>query len=176
MSTQCATVRMSANTSVLRTMVGSAHSSARRGVQQMREVNPEVSAVLDRTCVALAVDSAGLRTPVAVTLRYSPSDPFAVTVVFHGAAHTGDVAWTFSRDLLEAGLAGRAGLGDVRLAPTKGEDWVVLTASSADGTGTSLISWDDVASFLDAASEAVPAGAEQVDWDAFVRDVLTSRS
>ncbi|MFE7269834.1 SsgA family sporulation/cell division regulator [Streptomyces sp. NPDC057623] len=57
--------------------------------------------------------------PVRPTLRYTATEPFAVHLDF--PAHVSDdgrgVTWTFARSLLEEGLDGAAGIGDVRIRP-----------------------------------------------------------
>ena len=57
--------------------------------------------------------------PAAATFRYTSADPLAVHIDFPPEiALDGDlVTWTFARALLEAGLRGPAGGGDVHLWP-----------------------------------------------------------
>lgn len=57
--------------------------------------------------------------PVPTTLRYTSADPLAVHLDFPPeVALDGEVVrWTFARSLLEAGLRGPAGAGDVHLWP-----------------------------------------------------------
>src|ERR671919_696784 len=49
-------------------------------------------------------------------LRWTSTDPHTVALVFHPGAGT-EVTWLVGRDLLAAGVAGPAGLGDVSILP-----------------------------------------------------------
>lgn len=74
--------------------------------------------------------------PVRASLRYEPSDPYAVHVRFHpDGPGTEPVNWTFARDLLVTGIDEAAGIGDVRVWPwtTPRGDVVALALSSPDG-------------------------------------------
>ncbi|MDR6979018.1 hypothetical protein J2X68_005752 [Streptomyces sp. 3330] len=57
--------------------------------------------------------------PVPATLRYDSAEPFAVHVDFPPEVSlAGDaVTWTFGRALLEQGVSGPAGSGDVHIWP-----------------------------------------------------------
>ncbi|MCQ9130421.1 MULTISPECIES: SsgA family sporulation/cell division regulator [Streptomyces] len=57
--------------------------------------------------------------PVPATLRYDCADPFAVHVDFPSevALEGEPVTWTFGRGLLEQGVDGPAGTGDVHIWP-----------------------------------------------------------
>lgn len=57
--------------------------------------------------------------PVPATLRYTAADPLAVRVDFPPEVSLDGegVTWTFARALLEEGLAGPAGSGDVHIWP-----------------------------------------------------------
>jgi sporulation and cell division protein SsgA len=60
--------------------------------------------------------------PVPATLRYTSADPLAVHIDFppEAALDGEQVTWTFGRALLEAGLRGPAGSGDVHIWPCGG--------------------------------------------------------
>lgn len=53
---------------------------------------------------------------VSADLCYDSSDPYAVRLSLHACEHR-TVDWVFARDLLDAGVRGRAGLGDVTAEP-----------------------------------------------------------
>lgn len=57
--------------------------------------------------------------PVPATLRYDSTDPFAVHVDFPPEVSLAGeaVTWTFGRGLLEQGVSGPAGSGDVHIWP-----------------------------------------------------------
>ncbi|MEW2044373.1 SsgA family sporulation/cell division regulator [Streptomyces sp. NBC_00377] len=57
--------------------------------------------------------------PVPATLRYDSCDPFAVHVDFPAEVSLAGeaVTWTFGRALLEQGVSGPAGSGDVHIWP-----------------------------------------------------------
>jgi hypothetical protein len=71
-------------------------------------------------CAELALVLIGpeeMAVPLVASLYYGRSDPYAVRMAFHTG--TGEpVEWVFARDLLAAGLKGRAGAGDIRIWPS----------------------------------------------------------
>jgi hypothetical protein len=98
---------------------------------------------------------------VPVRLGYRPADPWAVTAVFRTAE--GDVTWVFGRDLLEDGLAGPTGEGDVAVWPGRSEGGdAQLFLSLASPSGSALLQADpvEVRAFLDETYRLVPAGTE----------------
>ncbi|GHH72890.1 sporulation-specific cell division protein SsgB [Streptomyces sulfonofaciens] len=106
------------------------------------------------------------RRPVTVTLRYDVVDPLAVHVVFPSEATIDEapVTWTFARDLLEEGLAGPAGRGDVRIWPG-GPGRTVIEFDAPEGMA--LVEFDEAVlrGFLLDAYDAVPVGSEDVTAD-----------
>lgn len=71
---------------------------------------------------------------VPATLRYASTDPLAVYIDFPGdVSLDGEGAtWTFARTLLEAGLRGSAGDGDVHIWPC-GQERTVVELHSPHG-------------------------------------------
>ena len=119
--------------------------------------------------------------PLACELCYSPRDPWATRLHIQEPGPAGEVVeWAFSRELLAAGLAAgasdRAGVGDVTVGPAPlphpGRRMLLLTLSSPDGVCRLLLPRDTVAAFLARTWQLVPAGAEQVDWDAAIAALL----
>ncbi len=103
---------------------------------------------------------------VPVRLGYLPADPWAVTAVFRTA--DGDVTWVFGRDLLEDGLAGPSGEGDVAVWPVvDAADGPQLYLSLASPSGSALLQADpiEVRRFLDETYRLVPAGTESTFLD-----------
>ena len=145
--------------------------------------------------------------PVAATLHYAGNDPFAVHVVFHArqaalhstvesyartgseyatepkrvesAPGSGDVSWSFSRDLLADGLSEPTGYGDVRIWPwaNGGRGTVALALSSPDGYALFEAPRAVVEGFLARSYACVPAGAEEsfLDIDSSVANLLAER-
>lgn len=111
---------------------------------------------------------------VPVRLGYTAADPWAVTADFVTA--DGDVTWVFGRELLEAGLAGAAGDGDVTVWPVTGPTGDVLYLSLASPHGSALLEadLDEVRGFLRATHVLVPPGTEgaHLDMDAELRSLL----
>ena len=101
--------------------------------------------------------------PVAATFRYAAADPLAVHIDFPPEISLdGDVVtWTFARSLLEAGLRGPAGSGDVHLWPCGRARTVVELHSPY---GLALLQFDTSAlrRFLLRTYAVVAAGQEDV--------------
>jgi hypothetical protein len=77
------------------------------------------------------------------------------------------VEWVFSRDLLVDGLAGEAGMGDVRLhsETRRGLDLLVVEIESPEGYARLELDHEDVSAFLEATAELVPLGEESDHFD-----------
>ncbi|KMS72423.1 SsgD protein [Streptomyces viridochromogenes] len=73
--------------------------------------------ILEQPVRARLVTPGSPELPIRPTLRYRAAEPFAVHIDFpaHVSADEGGVTWTFARSLLEEGLDGAAGIGDVRI-------------------------------------------------------------
>jgi hypothetical protein len=112
--------------------------------------------------------------PLPVGLRYTSSDPFAVTVAFRGDDIS--VEWVFARDLLLDGLLGPCGHGDVHVWPgnRSGRELVFISLSSPDGHAVLEADRADVTAFLTRASEVVAPGDEHrfIDLDAEIATLL----
>jgi hypothetical protein len=119
--------------------------------------------------------SGGQSQPVPSLLRHEPSDPWAVGLVMTVQGES--VEWVFARDLLAAGLAGPAGVGDIRIHPCASHDGdpvVHIELGNPDGHAVLRASAGAVARFLDATYQSVPAGreAEHLDIDATLTRLL----
>lgn len=153
------------------------------------------------------IGPSGISVPVAATLHYAGNDPFAVHIVFHAsqaalhstaelyaragsdhaaeprrggpASGSGDVSWSFSRDLLADGLSEPTGYGDVRIWPwaNGGRGTVALALSSPDGYALFEAPRSVVENFLARSYSCVPAGAEEnfLDIDSSVANLLAER-
>ncbi|MGW2717624.1 SsgA family sporulation/cell division regulator [Streptomyces sp. NPDC001492] len=101
--------------------------------------------------------------PVPATLRYAATEPLAVHLDFPPEVSldgTG-VTWTFGRALLDEGLRGPAGHGDVHIWPC-GQDRTVMELHSP--YGLALLQFDTAAlrRFLLRTYAVVAAGQEDI--------------
>jgi hypothetical protein len=111
--------------------------------------------------------------PVPATLRYVSTDPLAVHLVFPPEVSldgTG-VTWTFGRALLEEGLRGPAGGGDVHIWPC-GRDRTVVEFHSPHGLALLQFGTACLRRFLLRTYAVVAAGQE--DLGAAVEEGLSS--
>ncbi|MFF4185094.1 SsgA family sporulation/cell division regulator [Streptomyces sp. NPDC001691] len=120
------------------------------------------------------------RLPLVTQLLYEEQDPYAIRVCFELQEDVA-VTWTIERDLLDRGLTQEVGDGDVRIAPRvdadRREARIELAGCGLDGVWGRAVffAWEPaLRGFLDRTYEAVPPGAEEVDVDAFLTEVLTA--
>ncbi|MER5198466.1 SsgA family sporulation/cell division regulator [Streptomyces sp. NPDC002755] len=101
--------------------------------------------------------------PVPATLRYVSSDPFAVHVDFPPEVSLAGeaVTWTFGRTLLEQGVSGPAGSGDVHIWPC-GPVRTVVEFHSPLGLALLQFDTDALRRFLLRSYAVVAAGREDV--------------
>jgi hypothetical protein len=144
----------------------------------MTDVQPDPQTIETELTVWLVMDGAS-PLPVSAGLRYDPTDPFAVTMVFRPDPEAEDstVEWVFARSLLTEGTTGHAGCGDVTVWP-KAEGrlrLVSLALTSPSGRALFEIPLADIVGFLGRTYAAVPTGTEHdmVDLDAEI-DLLLS--
>ena len=111
----------------------------------------------------IAPGDEGLR--LTATLRYQPSDPYAVEATFRAGDEA--ISWVLGRDLLSEGLTKVSGEGDVRVWPTvdlgeSGEHSrvVMLQLSSPDGRALLAAPAEEVGAFLAETYQVVAAGDE----------------
>lgn len=125
-----------------------------------------MSTVIEQPVEARLVAAAPRMPSIPATLRYDRRDPFAVRMTFPAPATLEgvDVCWTFSRELLTAGLEDPAGQGDVRVRPY-GYDRTVLEFHAPEGTAIVHVRSGEIRQFLKAADELVPAGLEHLQLD-----------
>jgi len=101
--------------------------------------------------------------PVPATLRYSSADPLAVCVDFPPEVSLDGqgVTWTFARTLLEEGLSGPAGGGDVHIWPC-GRDITVVEFHSPYGLALLQFDTPTLRRFLLRTFTVVGAGQEDL--------------
>ncbi|HKS45894.1 MAG TPA: SsgA family sporulation/cell division regulator [Amycolatopsis sp.] len=110
--------------------------------------------------------------PVFSRWSYEESDPYAITLAFRGDRGQW-VKWSFGRDLVINGLIEPAGLGDVRVHPDLAEsDLLMIELESPHGYAVVEMAREDAERFVTATLEAVPLGAEKVDVDAFIAEII----
>ena len=106
--------------------------------------------------------------PLPVNLRYSRTDPYAVSIVFSGPEE--EIIWVFARDLMAEGLDLPQGHGDVRIRPEYREQrrFIMIALTSPDGTAELEADADKVRLFIEATEAVVPRGCEDtvIDLDA----------
>ncbi|WP_053846851.1 SsgA family sporulation/cell division regulator [Streptomyces sp. NRRL B-24085] len=101
--------------------------------------------------------------PVPATLRYGSADPLAVCVDFPAEVCLDGqgVTWTFARALLEEGLRGPAGGGDVHIWPC-GRDVTVVEFHSPYGLALLQFPTPTLRDFLLRSYAVVGAGQEDL--------------
>ncbi|MER7564472.1 SsgA family sporulation/cell division regulator [Streptomyces sp. NPDC048523] len=102
--------------------------------------------------------------PIPATLRYGSTDPLAVCVDFPPEVSLDGqgVTWTFARALLEEGLSGPAGAGDVHIWPC-GRDTTVVEFHSPYGLALLQFPTPALRGFLLRTYAVVGAGQEDLD-------------
>ncbi|NBM17372.1 SsgA family sporulation/cell division regulator [Streptomyces sp. GC420] len=125
-----------------------------------------MSSVIEQAVQARLVAADPRTQTVTASLRYDRDDPFAVRIDFPPPAtlENVEVAWTFARELLEDGLDGEAGEGDVRVRPY-GFERTVLEFHAPEGTALVHIRTTELRRFLSSVEELVPAGREHLYLD-----------
>ncbi|MGW1377763.1 SsgA family sporulation/cell division regulator [Streptomyces sp. NPDC002446] len=129
-----------------------------------------MSSVIDQAVSARLIATAPRSRVIPANLRYDRADPFAVRLVFPPAASLdgAEVTWMFGRELLEEGLYGPAGAGDVQIWPgdPAGErDAVVVELHTVGGMAVVQFDMRDLRSFLIRSYEIVPKGDEAQHLD-----------
>jgi hypothetical protein len=112
--------------------------------------------------------------PLSATLRYVADDPFAVEATFRAGPDA--ISWVLGRDLLNDGLLGESGEGDVRVWPIMedGVRTVMLELTSPDGRAVLSADAESLEGFLQRTYEAVPLGYEgdHLDVEAAIAQLL----
>lgn len=116
--------------------------------------------------------------PLTAGLFYTARNPYAVRIAFF-VGRGERVEWTFARDLLTTGLERAAGLGDVRVWPSRGPGLgfrpvLHLRVSSPEGAAQFEVPAREVRKFLSRTYEIVPEDAEgrHLDLDAGLKCLL----
>ncbi|MFF4968131.1 SsgA family sporulation/cell division regulator [Streptomyces sp. NPDC001037] len=125
-----------------------------------------MSTMIEQPVEARLVAAAPRMPSIPAVLCYNRRDPFAVRMTFPAPATLEgvDVCWTFSRELLAAGLEGPEGHGDVRVRPY-GYDRTVLEFHAPEGTAVVHVRSGEIRRFLEATGDLVPVGLEHLQLD-----------
>ena len=123
------------------------------------------------------VDNEGTSTPLAASFEFSTTDPFAVSILFHGEPNP--VRWTFARDLLIEGFFEPTGDGDVHVWPclsAEGNAVVILELNSPSGEVLIQASSRAVSTFIHQMLDLVPQGSESdlLDFDTELTELLSA--
>jgi hypothetical protein len=96
-----------------------------------------------------------------IQIRYEPTDPYAVlmTIRLPGGR---PIPWTFARELLDGGLRGTSGTGDVTVAPCPQAPSVLLHVTLRDEVSDAVLEMGlaPIKEFLVLTCELVPPGSE----------------
>lgn len=109
---------------------------------------------------------------LAASLYYSEDDPYAVRFAFHVGLDE-PVEWVFARELLDAGIEGTRGIGDVKVWPSAG-GVLNIELTSPFGQARFEAPVTEISDFLRRTYQIVPAGTEgrRVNIDAALNDLL----
>ncbi len=121
-------------------------------------LQPPLSVVDDLNVRLVAPGTDGL--PLESTLRYCATDPFAIEATFRAGSDA--ISWVLGRDLLNDGLLGESGEGDVRVWPAIEDRKRVVMLELTSPDGRALLAADALRleAFLQRTYEAVPLGYE----------------
>jgi hypothetical protein len=109
-----------------------------------------------------------------ITASYDQRDPYAVRLTFPVNTPDGyPLTWVFGRQLIDEGLAGPTGDGDVHLWPC-GPDLVMLELRSAGGFAQIALAVRQLRSFLFLSYAEIPPGYESayVEIDRLLHDLM----
>jgi hypothetical protein len=123
-------------------------------------------AVVDHSVQARLITVPSVTREVTVGLRYDRHDPFAVRLVFPSDVSLDgeEVAWVFSRELLEDGLRDSVGLGDVHIRPS-GPERTVIELRAPEGVAVIEFDTTGLLRFLHGTYGVVPGGSEYLELD-----------
>jgi hypothetical protein len=148
-------------------------AAARRGAWGEE---PEMSTITERLTAYLIIgQEAGL--DFTITASYDVRDPYAVRLDFPVVGPDGHLLnWVFGRALLDEGMSGPAGEGDVHVWPC-GPDLVMLELCAEAGSALMALPARQLRAFLFLSYAEVPPGYESdyIEIDQLLHD-LTDRA
>lgn len=132
-----------------------------------------MSTITERLTAYLIIgEEAGL--DFTITASYDERDPYAVRLDFPVVGPDGHLlSWIFGRALLDEGLSGPAGDGDVHVWPC-GPDLVMLELCSEAGSALMALPIRQVRAFLFLSYAEVPPGYESgyIDVDQMLHHLM----
>ncbi|KJY36638.1 SsgA family sporulation/cell division regulator [Streptomyces katrae] len=120
---------------------------------------PATAAAVEERVSARVISDDPLYRAIPVALRFTPSEPLAVRIVFPAelSPEGTDNEWVFPRALLEAGLLAPTGTGDVRVWPC-GRVQAVVEFHSPEGVAVIQFDSAVLRRFLRRTYATPPAG------------------
>lgn len=120
-----------------------------------------MSSPITKELTAYLIPGAGICLEFPVTACYDWSDPYAVRLGFPDAAQGAEAvpSWTFARELLDGGMRGPVGDGDVHVWPC-GPDLVMVELRAATGSALVALAARELRTFLFLSYAEVPPGYE----------------
>ena len=134
-----------------------------------------LTTTVSTTAVRIATVNAEQDHDLSAEFSYDLADPWAVTMTLETAS--GQVCWTFARNLLVEGQYEPVGEGDVHVWPCLspcGEAVVIVELDSPAGETLLQFPTRAIQDFVYASLETVPLGEEQTDIDAFLESLLAN--
>jgi hypothetical protein len=115
--------------------------------------------------------------PIAAVLSYQVSDPLAVHLALmqngRDSSEREASKFVFARALLEAGLSGPCGEGNVRVAPHEADGWLVITLQPAKRPRLAVYAdRAQIVKILSKSYRLVARGCERVDVEGCVQRIL----
>ncbi len=136
-----------------------------------------LTTTVSTTAVQIATVNAEQDHDLSAEFSYDLADPWAVTMTLETAS--GQVCWTFARNLLVEGQYEPVGEGDVHVWPCLspcGEAVVIVELDSPAGETLLQFPTRAVQDFVYASLEAVPQGSEKVDVDSWLDKLLVDEA
>ena len=136
-----------------------------------------LTTTVSTTAVQIATVNAEKDHDLSATFSFDPADPWAVTMALDTAS--GEVRWTFARNLLVEGQYEPVGDGDVHVWPClspSGEAVVIVELDSPAGETLLQFPTRAVQDFVYAALDVVPLGEETVDVDRWIEQLFADEA
>lgn len=108
---------------------------------------------------------------VTVRMEWRTDNPYAVEMEFQVSPGRA-TEWVVSRDLLTEGLTSPVGWGDIRVAPSSNSGQTTIELRSPTGRAGFEFHTTELTEFLAATHRRVPVGAEVLDIDTALAELL----
>lgn len=140
-------------------------------------MDSNLTTTVSTTAVQIATVNSEQDHDLSAQFSFDPADPWAVTMTLETVS--GQVRWTFARDLLVDGQYEPVGDGDVHVWPCLspcGEAVVIVELDSPAGETLLQFPTRAVQDFVYASLDVVPRGAESVDVDAWLANLFLNEA